>query len=55
MPKDATPKTIYLKDYTPPQYWIDSINLHFELGEDQTRVVSEMEIRRNRSEERRVE
>lgn len=47
MPKDATPKTIYLKDYTPPRYWIDSINLHFELGEDQTRVVSEMEIRRN--------
>jgi aminopeptidase N len=47
MSKDATPKTIYLKDYTPPQYWIDSINLHFELGEDQTRVVSEMELRRN--------
>lgn len=47
MAKEATPNTIYLKDYTPPQYWIDSINLHFELGEDQTRVVSEMEIHRN--------
>ncbi len=47
MPKKVAPKTIYLKDYTPPKYWIDSINLHFELGEDQTRVVSEMEIRRN--------
>jgi len=47
MLKDATPKTIYLKEYQPPQYWIDSVNLRFELGEQQTRVVSEMEVRRN--------
>lgn len=47
MAKEATPKTIHLKDYTPPQYWIDTIRLCFELGEDETRVVSEMEIRRN--------
>ncbi len=47
MAKDATPKTILLKDYQPPQYWIDSINLRFELGEERTRVVSEMEVRRN--------
>lgn len=45
--KDTTPNTIYLKDYKQPQYWIDSINLHFELGEEETRVVSEMEVRRN--------
>ena len=47
MPTDTAPNTIYLKDYTPPPYWIDSVNLHFELDEAQTRVVSEMEIRRN--------
>lgn len=47
MAKDATPKTIYLKEYQPPQYWIDSVNLRFELGEQQTRVVSEMEVSRN--------
>ncbi len=47
MIKEATPKTIYLKDYTPPQYWIESVNLRFELGESETRVVSEMEVRRN--------
>ncbi|RDH84790.1 MAG: aminopeptidase N [endosymbiont of Galathealinum brachiosum] len=47
MTQDTAPNTIYLKDYTQPQYWIDSINLHFELGEDETRVVSEMEVRRN--------
>ncbi len=47
MAKNATPKTIYLKDYTPPHFWIDSVNLRFELGEDVTRVVSELDIRRN--------
>lgn len=48
MAKDATPKTILLKDYQPPQYWIESINLRFELGEERARVVSEMEIHRNK-------
>ncbi len=47
MSKDVVPDTIYLKDYTPPQYWIDTISLKFELGDDQTRLVSEMEIYRN--------
>ncbi|MCW8934543.1 MAG: aminopeptidase N [Gammaproteobacteria bacterium] len=48
MSRDTTPNTIYLKDYKQPAYWIDSISLHFELGEDETRVVSEMEVRRNK-------
>lgn len=43
-----TPNTIYLKDYTQPEYWIDSVNLRFEIG-DETRVVAEMEFRRNTS------
>lgn len=47
MPKEVTPNTIFLKDYTPPQYWIDTVSLRFELGENETRVVSEMKIRRN--------
>lgn len=41
-----TPNTIYLKDYIQPEYWIDTVNLRFELG-DETRVVAEMEFRRN--------
>ncbi len=49
MTQESSPNTIYLKDYSQPQYWIDSVNLHFELGEEQTRVVSEMEVRRNHS------
>ncbi|VAW66370.1 Membrane alanine aminopeptidase N, partial [hydrothermal vent metagenome] len=47
MTQTTAPNTIYLKSYTQPQYWIDSINLHFELGEEQTRVVSKMQVRRN--------
>ena len=49
MPKNATPKTINLKDYTPPSFWIDTVNLRFELAESETRVVSEMDLRRNTS------
>ncbi|HXK56219.1 MAG TPA: aminopeptidase N, partial [Gammaproteobacteria bacterium] len=46
MLRDA-PKTIYLKDYTPPEYLIDKADLRFELREEQTLVFSRLEIRRN--------
>ena len=45
--KDSTPKAINLKDYTQPYYWIDFVNLVFELGEEQTRVRSTMKFRKN--------
>ena len=45
--KDATPRTIYLKEYTPPPYLIDHTELRFELGEDETRVCADLELRRN--------
>ena len=48
MSHQDTPNTIYLKDYTQPAYWIDTVNLHFEIG-DETRVVAEMEFRKNTS------
>ncbi len=48
MSKNATPKAIHLKEYTPPLFFIDNVNLRFELGEEQTRVVSELDIRRNK-------
>jgi len=47
MAKESTPKAIYLKDYTPPPYWIETTSLLFQLGEDETRVVSELGLRRN--------
>jgi aminopeptidase N len=43
----ATPKTVYLKNYTPPPFLIDGIDLEFELGEDSTLVRAELAIRRN--------
>jgi aminopeptidase N len=45
--RDAKPGTIYLKDYTPPDYWIDKTELDFELHEDQSLVTSRLHIRRN--------
>ena len=41
-----TPQTIYLKDYQPPEYLIDQVDLHFDLGEGETRVHSRLAIRR---------
>ncbi|ACN15545.1 PepN [Desulforapulum autotrophicum HRM2] len=37
----------YLKDYRQPEYWIDSIDLQFDLHEDHALVKSLMKIRRN--------
>ncbi len=41
------PQPILLKDYRPPRFFIDSVDLHFELDEADTRVHSRMELRRN--------
>jgi len=41
------PKTIYRKDYTPPDYLIDTVALKFELGEEETIVTSRLDIHRN--------
>ncbi len=43
--KHATPKTIYLKEYTPPDYLIDTVTLTFELAESETVVHSHLKIR----------
>nr|VFJ47316.1 MAG: aminopeptidase N [Candidatus Kentron sp. FW] len=42
-----TPKTIYRKDYTPPDYLIDEVALKFQLDEEETTVTSRLTIRRN--------
>jgi aminopeptidase N len=38
---------IYLRDYKVPDYLIDTVNLEFELGEDVTKVTSQLVIRLN--------
>jgi aminopeptidase N len=41
------PQAIHLKDYRPPPYIIDHVELEFDLGEEETRVVSNLAMRRN--------
>lgn len=45
--KDAQPRTIYLKDYRAPDYWIDETHLTFDLQPDATLVESRLKVRRN--------
>ena len=45
--KDAAPQTIYLADYTPPAYLVDSVQLTFKLGPTNTRVFSRIAFRPN--------
>lgn len=47
MTNTAQPNRIYLKDYTPPDYLIDSVFLAFDLHETQTKVHSEIKFRKN--------
>lgn len=42
-----TPERIYLKDYTPPAFFIDQVDLVFDIQEDQTIVTSCMKFRKN--------
>ena len=45
--KDAQPRTIYLKDYQAPDYWIDTTHLTFDLYEDHALVTSVLQMRLN--------
>ena len=45
--RDAKPGTIFLEDYQPPAYLIDSTELSFELHEDHAIVNSRLTVRRN--------
>ena len=48
-----TPRTVYLKEYRPPEFLIDTVDLRFELGEEETRVHSRLALRRNPAAESR--
>ncbi|WP_282151593.1 aminopeptidase N [Ruegeria atlantica] len=45
--RDAAPTTIYLKDYTPFGYLVDSVHLTFDLAAHATRVTSRIAFRPN--------
>ena len=43
----AAPVAIRREDYTAPAYWIDSVELTFDLDPAKTRVLNRMTLRRN--------
>jgi len=45
--KEASPRSIKLRDYTPPPYLIDTVDLEFDLREEGTRVIGRLGVRRN--------
>ena len=45
--REANPQTIYLKDYTVPDFLISHVDLNFNLTEDSTRVISRLTLTRN--------
>ncbi len=45
--KDASPQTIYLKDYTPPTYLVEKVDLTFRLAPSATRVLSRISFTPN--------
>ncbi|HUL91663.1 MAG TPA: aminopeptidase N [Burkholderiales bacterium] len=47
--RDPTPRTIRLRDYAPPAFLIDTVDLDVELFEDHARVRSRLSLQRNPS------
>ncbi len=47
MIKTPSPQTIYLKDYTVPDYLIHNVDLTFSLDEEKTQVISKLTLQRN--------
>ena len=45
--RDAQARTVYLRDYSVPDFLIDRTELFFELDETQTLVRSKLFMRRN--------
>jgi aminopeptidase N len=41
------PRTVHRSDYSPPDYLVDDVELHFDLGEDETVVRATLCFRRN--------
>ena len=42
-----SPQTIYRKDYTPPSYLVDTVELGFDLDPAQTVVANRVKLRHN--------
>jgi aminopeptidase N len=42
-----TPQTIYRKDYSPPSFWVDTVEMGFDLDPQLTRVATRIAMTRN--------
>jgi aminopeptidase N len=47
MRTDSSPKTIFRKDYTPPSYLVDTVEIGFDLDPDRTVVANRITMRQN--------
>ncbi len=47
MSREATTALVQRADYAPPAYWIDTVDLCFDLDPTKTRVLNKMQVRRN--------
>jgi len=45
--KEASARTTYLKDYSPPPFTIETTDLHFDLFEDHAKVISKLLFKRS--------
>src|SRR5712664_2076619 len=45
--REPQPKTIHLKDYTPPAFRVDAVDLDVDIREDHALVRAKLQIRRN--------
>ena len=45
--REGEPQAIHLADYRPPAFLIDEVDLHFDIGDTNTRVTARLKVRRN--------
>src|SRR5256886_7492404 len=45
--REPQPRAIQLKDYSPPEFRIDSVDLDVDLRDDHARVRAKLQVRRN--------
>ncbi len=50
--KEGTPNAVHLRDYSEPDFLIESVELRFELDEEETRVRSKLQLVRNHAGDR---
>ena len=43
--KAEKPQSVYRSDYRPPDYWIDDVELHFDLHEEESQVRARLTLR----------